>query len=197
MQVAEQFVDLLRHQHGGGLVEDEDLGAAVQHLQDLHPLTLSHTEVRDRCVEIQMGAGLGHEPLQLGACRVVLDDAFGRRLITQDDVLQHGEVVGEHEVLMHHADARRDCIAGGVKRVRGAEHRDGARLGLVHAVQRLHQRGLPSAVLAHDGVDRAGPDVEVHVMVGDHAGEPLLDPAQLDGQSTGAHAPPQFDPAPL
>ena len=37
-QVAEQLVDLLRDQHGGRLVQDQDLGAAVEHLEDLHPL---------------------------------------------------------------------------------------------------------------------------------------------------------------
>ena len=47
---------------------------------------------------------------------------------------------------------------------------DGAGVGLVHAVQRLHQRRLAGAVLADDRVDGAGADVEVDVVVGDHAG---------------------------
>jgi len=37
-QVAEQLVDLLRHQHRGGLVQDEDAGPAVEHLEDFDPL---------------------------------------------------------------------------------------------------------------------------------------------------------------
>ena len=34
------------------------------------------------------------------------------RLVAEDDVLEHGEVVGQHEVLVHHADAGRDGVGG-------------------------------------------------------------------------------------
>ena len=49
-QVAEQRLDLLRHQHGGRLVEDDDLRAAVEHLQDLDPLPLADAEPLDQLV---------------------------------------------------------------------------------------------------------------------------------------------------
>ena len=49
-QVAEQLVDLLRHQHRGGLVQDEDPGAAVEHLEDLHPLPVADAELLDQPV---------------------------------------------------------------------------------------------------------------------------------------------------
>ncbi len=42
---AEQLVDLLRHEHRGRLVEDEDAGAAVEHLQDLDALAIADAEV--------------------------------------------------------------------------------------------------------------------------------------------------------
>ena len=58
-EVAEQFVDLLRHQHGRRLVEDQDLGAAVQHLEDLDPLALADAEVLDQ------GVGVDVEPVRL------------------------------------------------------------------------------------------------------------------------------------
>ena len=45
------------------------------------------------------------------------------------------------------------------------------------AVEDLHQRRLAGAVLADDGVDRAGRDREVDAVVGDHAGEALDDAA--------------------
>ena len=44
----EQLVDLLRHQHRGGLVEDQDAGAAVEHLEDLDPLAIADAEVGDQ-----------------------------------------------------------------------------------------------------------------------------------------------------
>ena len=46
-QVAEQLLDLLGHQHGGRLVEDQDPGAAEEHLDDLDPLTLADLERLD------------------------------------------------------------------------------------------------------------------------------------------------------
>ena len=44
-EVVEQRVDLLRHQHRGRLVEDDDLRAAVEHLEDLDALPLADAEV--------------------------------------------------------------------------------------------------------------------------------------------------------
>ena len=58
---------------------------------------------------------------------------------------------------------------------------DRALVGLVGAVQRLHQRRLAGAVLADDRVDRAGADLEVDAVVGDDTGKALHDVAQLDG----------------
>ena len=43
----EQLVRLLRGQHGGRLVEDQHLGAAVERLQDLDPLLLADRDVLD------------------------------------------------------------------------------------------------------------------------------------------------------
>ena len=56
VEVGEQLVDLLRHEHGGGLVEDEDAGAAVEHLQDLDPLALADAEVGHGRVEVDVRA---------------------------------------------------------------------------------------------------------------------------------------------
>ncbi len=41
----EQVVDLLRHEYGGGLVEDEDAGASVEHLHDLDSLAVADAEL--------------------------------------------------------------------------------------------------------------------------------------------------------
>ena len=44
-QRGEELVDLLGHEDGGRLVEDDDAGAAVEHLQDLDPLAFAHAEL--------------------------------------------------------------------------------------------------------------------------------------------------------
>src|SRR5699024_9754710 len=78
--------------------------------------------------------------------------AFG----TQDHVLQHGEVVGEHEVLVHHADTVLDGLRGRVETYLLAADEDVALVRPVHAVQGLHQRGLARAVHAIVGENGAG-----------------------------------------
>ena len=68
-QVGEQLVDLLRHQHRGRLVEDEDAGAAVEDLEDLDPLPVADAEVLDQPV------GLDAQAVGVGD---LLDPAAGR-----------------------------------------------------------------------------------------------------------------------
>ena len=151
-QVAEELVHLLRHQHRGRLVQDDDLRAAVEHLEDLHPLPGADAELLDQPVRLDAEAvGVG-DPQDLGAGLAA--DAV-HLLGAEDDVLQHGQVVGQHEVLEHHADAGLDRVG---RRVEGdllAVDLDGARVGWLDAVEDLHQRRLAGAVLTDDGVDRA------------------------------------------
>ncbi len=178
-QVVEQRVDLLRDQHGRGLVEDQDLGAAVQHLEDLDALAVGDAEVLDQGVRAHAQAVLVGDLLDL---RLRLGADAVEVLAAEDDVLPHREVVGEHEVLVHHADAAGDGVAGGVELARLAVDRDGALVRLLHAVEDLHQRRLAGAVLAHQGVHGAGADGEVDVVVGHDTGEALGDAAQFDGR---------------
>ncbi len=60
---------------------------------------------------------------------------------------------------------------------------DGAAVGLIEAVENVHQGRLAGAVLADDAVDRARRDRKVDIPVGVHRPEALVDPLQLDGGS--------------
>ena len=181
-QVVEQLVDLLRHEHRGGLVEDEDPGAAVEHLEDLDALALADAEVGDQPVGLDAEAvrrgELGDAPPGGPA---VEHHAARARLAAEHDVLEHREVVGEHEVLVHHADAGGDGVAGAAEAHLPAVDADRALVGPLHPVEDLHQRRLAGAVLADEGVDGAGAHAQVDVAVGDHAREALGDAGQLDG----------------
>jgi hypothetical protein len=68
-QVGEQLLDLLGDEHGGRLVEDQDVGAAVQQLQDLDALLLADGQVLDPGAGIEWGAEaagqLPHPPFGL------------------------------------------------------------------------------------------------------------------------------------
>ena len=105
-QVGEQLVDLLRHEHGGRLVQDQDPGAAVEDLEDLHPLPVADAQVLDQRVGVDAEA-VARRRSRGSCCRAAPKSSRPplRGLAAQDDVLQDGEVVGQHEVLVHHADA--------------------------------------------------------------------------------------------
>ena len=50
-QHLEQVIRLLRGQHPGGLVEDQDAGAAIERLEDLDPLLQAHRQILDLLVQ--------------------------------------------------------------------------------------------------------------------------------------------------
>src|SRR6266542_2596979 len=57
---------------------------------------------------------------------------------------------------------------------------DLALVGVIQPVQDVHESGLPGAILAEERVDLAGLHREIDVIIGDHAGEDLRDPPQLE-----------------
>ena len=103
-----------------------------------------------------------------------------RRLGAEDHALEHGEVLGEHEVLVHHADAEVDGVGRRGEVHLLAEQLHDTLVRRLHAVQDLHQRRFAGAVLAADGVDLALFDGEVDVIVGHDAREAFRDADQLD-----------------
>jgi len=70
-------------------------------------------------------------------------------------------------VLVDHADARVDCVARRVERLRLAVEEDGPLGRLVEPVQHVHQRGLAGPVLAEQGVDTPALHREINVVVRD------------------------------
>ena len=57
-QGCEEFLDLLRGQDRGGLIHDQDLCAAVEHLEDLDPLLLAHRELPDLGPRVDLQADI-------------------------------------------------------------------------------------------------------------------------------------------
>ena len=56
-------------------------------------------------------------------------------------------------MLVHHADARRDRVAGALERHGLAVDEDLSLIGGVHPVQDVHERGLARAILSKQGVN--------------------------------------------
>ena len=114
---AHQLAHLLRGEHGGRLVEDEDAGAAVQRLQDLDALLGADGDVLDRRVGIDGESVAVRQLVHAGARgREVEQAARPARLLPEHDVLGHGHHRHEHEVLVHHPDPELDRVGRRVDR---------------------------------------------------------------------------------
>ena len=176
LQGDEQVVGLLRGQHRGRLVHDQELRLLQQAADDLDALALAHREVGDDGVR-RAAAGRSRPT----RCSMVSPRprriALGKR---ERDVLGDGERLEQREVLEHHADAE---TAG------GGRAGDGDRLALPadlalgrlqRAVDDLDQRRLAGAVLAEQRVDFAGHDGEVDAVVGPQRAEVLGDADRLE-----------------
>ena len=100
-------------------------------------------------------------------------------LVAEHDVLGDGEHRDEHEVLVHHADAGGHRVAGPLNGTGHVVDQDLALVGLVEAVEHVHQRRLARAVLAQQRMDLARLDDQIDGVVGHERAEPLRDAAQL------------------
>ena len=102
-------------------------------------MTLADAEFADWHVEIKVGTDGRHDVFNACAGLLDVDNASAARFASENDVLKNGEVVGEHEVLMHHADTGTDCITRRLETALGSFDRNRSRVGLLHPVERLHQ----------------------------------------------------------
>ena len=176
-----QLADLLRGEHGGRLVEDEDLIVAVEHLEDLGALLHTDGDVLDARIRIDLQAVFFRQREHLFARLALLQEAMLRRLDAHDDIVQHREALDQLEVLVHHADAE----AVGVVRVFDGDDlavlADLALLGLIQAEQDGHERGLAGAVFAEQRMDLPLAQLERDVVIGHDAREALRDVQHFNG----------------
>ena len=175
-----QFVDLLRGQHCGRLVEDQDLVVAVQHLQDLNTLLHTNRDIADQCIRIHAQAVLFAQGHHLFACLGLLQKAHLVGFHPQNDVVQHAEAFHQLEVLVHHADAQCVGIVGVADGNLLAVFQDLALFRLIQAEQHAHQRTFARAVLAQKGVYLALAQLQGDIIVCLDTGEFLGNVEHLD-----------------
>ena len=174
-QHLEQVIRLLRGQHPGGLVEDQDAGTAIERLEDLDPLLQAHRQILDLLVQRHLET--------IVPCQLAQQLLGGRQALAQapavlgpqDDVFQYGKVVHQHEVLVHHAHPGGNRILGamGFERIPVDQHL--AFVGVVETVNDAHQGRLAGAIFADDAVNAAFTNLKVDLLVGVHVAEPLID----------------------
>ena len=112
-QRLEEDARLLRRQHRGRLVEDQDPRVTVERLHDLDPLLLAERELPDPCTWVDA------EPVTLAELRDALLDrarmdeerAADVSAVAEDDVLRDRERRNQAEMLVHHADSGVERLA--------------------------------------------------------------------------------------
>src|ERR1051325_12202085 len=95
-------------------------------------------------------------------------------LCAEHDVLGHRHRLDQHEVLVDHADAERDCVVRRFDVARLAVDDDLAAVGGVKAVSDTHRRRLPRAILADDGVNRPRLNDYVDLIVSENVAESFV-----------------------
>ncbi len=179
-QRLEQVLDLRRAERRGRLVEDQDVRAAVEQLEDLDPLLGVDRQVADALarvdVEAQPLGRLGHPLLDVLAAQLEVEGGLG----AEDDALGDGEVLHEHEVLVDHPDAALQRILRSGEGDDRVVELDLARVGADHPEQDVHQRRLACAVLAEERMHFARSKIEGDVVVRDRLRVGLRDPPHGD-----------------
>ena len=95
--------------------------------------------------------------------------------------------VNQHEVLMHHADAGVDGVAGIVHHNLFAVHEDVTGGGLQKPVELVHQGGLSGAVFTENCVDFSFVDGEINPVIRSEITELLDDVSHLDDRRIHVH----------
>ena len=175
-QGLEQALDLLGGEYRGRLVHDQKLGVLQQTAGDFDALALADRQAVDAAIGVERQAVFGGDsPHPLGQRRHVAGP-----VPAEGDVFVDGHRLEQGEMLKHHADAELargarviDCDAFPVPQ-------NVAGIRVQHAIDHLDQGALAGAVLAQQGVNLAGLHGKVHMVVGEHAGEPLGRAAHFD-----------------
>lgn len=159
----EELIGLLGSQNGGGLIQNEDVGAAEQDLHDFHGLLLGNRHIVDLHVGVDLEAVLLADVLDLLAGTVQVQLA----LQAQDDILRGGENIDQLEVLVDHTDAKVESILGRGDGDGLVVDIDLSLIGEVDAGEHIHQGGLAAAVFAQQRQDLTLVQLKVHIFVCD------------------------------
>ena len=169
--------DLLRRQHRGRLVQDQDVRSAVQHLDNLHSLLLRDRHIINLFGRINVEAIALSNPGDLAADFLQIVALL--LLHAQDHIFRRGEQIHQLEMLVNHADAVVKSI------LRGADHhlltvdQDMALIREIDAGDHIHQRCLAASVFTKDGQDFPLINIKVHMIVREHGSKALGNPPHL------------------
>ena len=178
----EHLLGLGDAERGRRLVEDHHACLLQHRAGDRDGLALAAGQGGDLLAHRLDGA---HGQAAKGVGRVLLHAALVERaerelLATEEHVLDDVEVVAQREVLVHDLDAEVRGIARRVQVAVDAVDEDLALVVGLHAGETLDEGRLSGAVVADQGGDLAGVDLEVHALEDADRTERFLHADQLD-----------------
>ena len=161
-------------------LEDEHPRVGEQRPADLDQLHLGDPQVLDRRIRRGLETDLLEQPFGAAPQLSSVDQAAARRQRFEGEVLRDGQVGQQVQLLVDHANPGLDGLLRIVREVGLPVEEHLPAVGALDAGEDLHQRGLASAVLAHQRVYLARQDGEADAVERAHAGELLGQGAHLD-----------------
>ena len=169
-QNGEQLVCFLRRQHGGGLVQDQDIRSAVQHFDNLHRLLLGNRHIINLLARIHVKTvSVADLPDLL---RSALQVQFPFQ--AQHDVLRRAQNVHQLKMLVNHSDPQFKGFLRGSNHHRFTVHADRAGIREIDPREHIHQGRLPAAVFSQQRQDLSAVDVQGNVIVGQYGTETFV-----------------------
>ena len=143
------------------LVENHHARFARERAGDFHELLLRDGKRAHRRIRRQVAVAEFREraPRRV-AHRAAPQPAETRRLRAEHDVLGHGQIRREVQLLVDHRHSRAPRLVRIARRKRRAVQRDAPRVRLVRAAEDFHQRALPRAILADERMHLALADAQ-------------------------------------
>ena len=174
---AEQALDLVCGQRGGGLVQDQHLAVGGNSFSNFHHLHLGDAQRAQLCMGVDVQLQFLQQFIGIfvhfGMVHNSDDAVFLGGVAPQPDILSHGTGRNGLQLLMHHGDAAVQCIQRGGDGYLLPLVFDLALVHLVNAEHTFHQSGLTGAVFAHQSHDFAGTELQLSMIKGFDTGEGL------------------------
>src|SRR5512140_2728932 len=180
-EMREQVPGLAWAQDGGGLVQDKDIRAAVEQLENLNALPQADLKVFNRAIPIDGKAKLRAERLQPLPRAFAVEHSPPTRLGAQNNIFQRCKWPRQCKMLMDHTDALRNGLARRAERHNLSSHADLSRIRPLHSVEDVHGGGLARAILSYYGMDGSRACAQAEPVVGQHGTKSTRDVDQLDG----------------
>ena len=175
--------DLLGRENSSRLVENQNVGVAVERLDNLYPLAHPDRQIFNHRIRIDIQIVTMGKLLNAGGDGAGVEKAIFDALAAQHNILGHRHHWHQLEVLMHHADAQGNGVIGVVHGRRLAIDQDFTTGWLVETVDDIHQGRFARAIFAQQRQNLAALEFQVDILIGDDAGKVFGDVADFQDRS--------------